>query len=159
MLKDNLRSQYCEDVMNTPTEDVTDLVKETQQQFDPTDFGVAVIGYTHGRPILARSSRYRNPRWDPFWKELKVASPDAIFVGTTAEFDDFRHGEHYLARDALDLAQIIQGASTFVGNRSCPYAIAEGLKIGRVLEVSPYVKNCLFPGALAIGFETAESRT
>ena len=119
----------------------------------------APMSQRHGRPVFARSSRYRNPRWDPFWEELKVASPDAIFVGTTAEFDDFRHGEHYLARDALDLAQIIQGASTFVGNQSFPYAIAEGLKIGRVLEVSPYVKNCLFPGALAIGFETAESRT
>ncbi len=108
----------------------------------------------HGRPVFARSSRYRNPNWEPFWAELKAAAQDAIFVGTTAEFDDFRHGEHHFAQNALDLAQTIQGGSVFVGNQSFPYAIAEGLKMGRLLEASPHVRNCLFPGALALNLNT-----
>ncbi len=106
----------------------------------------------HGRPVFARSGRYRNPGWEPFWAQLKAAGPDAIFVGTAAEFEDFGHGEHYLARDALDLAEVIHGGSIFIGNQSLPYAIAEGLKMGRLLEASPYVRNCLFPGALALAF-------
>jgi tetratricopeptide (TPR) repeat protein len=104
----------------------------------------------HGRPVFARSSRYRNPHWEPFWDELKASSPEALFVGTAAEFEDFGHGEHYFARDALDLAQVIAGSSIFVGNQSLSYAIAEGLKVTRILEVSPLVPNCIFPGALAL---------
>jgi tetratricopeptide (TPR) repeat protein len=106
----------------------------------------------HGRPVFARSPRYRNFAWDAFWRELKQASQDAIFVGTTEEFQDFGHGEHVLATNALELAEVIAGASVFVGNQSLPYAIAEGLKIGRMLEVYKPVPNCTFPGALALSF-------
>jgi len=106
----------------------------------------------HGRPVFARSARYRNSAWDAFWCELKRASPDAIFVGTAEEFTDFGHGEHFLAGNALELAEVIAGASVFVGNQSLPYAIAEGLKIGRVLEAYPPLLNCTFPGALALAF-------
>lgn len=112
----------------------------------------------HGRPVFARSPRYRNPAWDAFWRELKNASPDAIFVGSEEEFLEFGHGEHYLASDALDLAHIIHGASIFVGNQSLPYAIAEGLKVGRMLEVYRPSPNCIFPGALALAFERPESQ-
>jgi len=106
----------------------------------------------HGRPVFARSARYRNVAWDGFWPELKAAAPDALFVGTAAEFQAFGHGEHVFAADALELAQVIAGASVFVGNQSLPYAIAEGLKVGRLQEVSTEVPNCVFPGALALPF-------
>jgi hypothetical protein len=104
----------------------------------------------HGRPVFARSARYRNKNWNLVWDDLKASNPHAVFVGTKAEFDEFGHGEHYLARDALDLAEVISGASVFVGNQSLPYAIAEGLKVPRLLEVSTRVPNCSFPGALAL---------
>jgi tetratricopeptide (TPR) repeat protein len=106
----------------------------------------------HRRPVFARSARYRNSRWDQFWQDLKIASPDAIFVGTKTEYSDFGHGEHYLAENALDLARTIAGASIFVGNQSLPYAIAEGLKTARLLEVSPQFPNCIFSGALPLVF-------
>lgn len=106
----------------------------------------------HGRPVFARSRRYRNRRWEGFWRELKMAAPDALFVGTAAEFEEFGAGEHYFADDALGLARVIAGASVFVGNQSLPYAIAEGLKVGRLQEVSTDVPNCRFPGALALRF-------
>jgi tetratricopeptide (TPR) repeat protein len=112
----------------------------------------------HGRPVFARSPRYRNPAWDALWRELKHACPDAIFVGTAEEFRDFGHGEHVLANNALELAHIIHGASVFVGNQSLPYAIAEGLKIGRMLEVYGPLPNCTFPGALALPFGPAASQ-
>jgi hypothetical protein len=74
-------------------------------------------------------------------------------VGTEAEFEDFGHGEHRVVDNALDLARIIDGASVFVGNQSLPYAIAEAVKVGRVLELSPHIQNCRFPGALALGLD------
>jgi hypothetical protein len=101
----------------------------------------------YGRPVFSRSSRYRNPAWDPFWQSLKQNAPDAIFVGTKDEYRDFGHGEHVEVRDALELAQVIAGCSVFVGNQSFAYALAEGLKVRRVLEVYPQVPNCIFPGA------------
>ena len=104
----------------------------------------------HGRPVFARSARYRNRRWTALWAELKATSPEAIFVGTAEEHAEFAHGEHLLARDALELAQVIAGASVFVGNQSFPYALAEGLKVGRMLEVSEAHPNCSFPGALRL---------
>jgi tetratricopeptide (TPR) repeat protein len=106
----------------------------------------------HGRPVFARTQRFRNPKWDHFWTELKQAAPDAIFVGTAAEYEDFGHGEFRHAADALELARMIAGASVFVGNQSMPYAIAEGLKVGRLLEPYLPLANCNFPGALPIGF-------
>jgi hypothetical protein len=36
--------------------------------------------------------------------------------------------------DALHMAEVIAGCDTFVGNQSFPFAIAEGLKVTRVLE-------------------------
>jgi tetratricopeptide (TPR) repeat protein len=109
----------------------------------------------HGRPVFARSPRYRNRNWDGFWGELKAAAPDALFVGSGKEHAEFGHGEHVLAADALALARVIAGASVFVGNQSLPYAIAEGLKVGRLLEVSTFVPNCVFPGALALPLDRA----
>jgi len=44
----------------------------------------------------------------------------------------------------LDLAQVISGADLFIGNQSCAYAIAEGLKKRAVLEVCTWLPNCLF---------------
>lgn len=107
----------------------------------------------HGRPVFSRSGRYRNPAWDAFWTELKASALDAIFVGTRSEFDEFGHGEHFYAEDALAMGRVIAGASIFVGNQSFPYAVAEGLKVGRLLEVCPAIRNCSLPGALALAFD------
>jgi hypothetical protein len=104
----------------------------------------------HGRPVFARSARYCNPEWDGFWQVLKKSAPDAIFIGTADEYQAFGHGEHVPTPDALTMARLIAGCSVFVGNQSFPYALAEGLKVGRLQEVSPLVPNCIFPGALAL---------
>jgi hypothetical protein len=44
----------------------------------------------------------------------------------------------------LQIARVIAGSRLFVGNQSCPAAIAEGLKHSMILEVYRDLPNCCF---------------
>ncbi len=104
--------------------------------------------------IFARSLAHRGP--PGFWEEChRALGPMAAFAGSDAEYGEFceRIGPvtRAMAWDLLDLAGIIAGASLFVGNQSCPYAIAEGLKVASIQETFA-VANCVFerPDALYV---------
>jgi len=90
---------------------------------------------------------YRNRQFP--WREIvEKYGDDIAFVGTSAEYADFcmRFGDVYFAAtpDLLAVARAIAGAELFIGNQSCAYAIAEGLKKPAILEVCPWLPNCLF---------------
>lgn len=72
----------------------------------------------------------------------------AGFVGTAAEHQDFCRSvgpvPWIATADFLDLARVIAGSELFVGNQSCPSALAEGLKHTMILEVYPPLPNCGF---------------
>ena len=97
--------------------------------------------------LFSRSSRYHNPAfpWKRVWQRYRF---HAAFVGLQAEHEQFCRdvGEiPYLpTADLLELARYVAGCLLFVGNQSAPYAIAEGLKIRAILEVSPKFPNCCF---------------
>lgn len=82
--------------------------------------------------VLARSARYHGTAF-PWERVVDSTRGRNVFVGTPAEHKDFcaRFGNvpYYPTSDLLALAQVIAGAELFVGNQSCPRAIAEGLKI------------------------------
>lgn len=98
--------------------------------------------------ILHRSSRYHNPQFD--WPAVVQKYGDrAGIVGTAEEHQALcaaagRTLPHVPSADLLELAQVIAGCSLFIGNQSCPYAIAEGLKRPTVQEVFVERPNCLF---------------
>jgi len=100
--------------------------------------------------VLARSARYRNPNLDyTFLRHL----PEIDFVGTPSEFQEMqqvlpqlRHAE---CADFLQLARIIKSARLFIGNQSFPYALAEALKVPRILEVYPPCPNVIPTGGRA----------
>lgn len=100
----------------------------------------------HGRPVFARSFDHRNA--DGFWHDLNGWFADALFVGNEEEHRDFAKSfggiEWRRTDDLLELAETIAGCSFFVGNQSCPYAIAEGLRVPAILEVDPQSPNCIF---------------
>jgi hypothetical protein len=48
--------------------------------------------------------------------------------------------------DFLEMAQIIAGGKFFIGNQSFPYAIAEAMKVKRILEVCFYCPNVVIHG-------------
>ena len=95
----------------------------------------------HGRVVFSRSARYRNHSWEKLWPVFKEMYPNAIFLGLESEYRDFSAGEFIRTNDLYEVADIIAGSSLFIGNQSSPFAIAEGLKAKRILEVSKLTPN------------------
>ena len=64
-----------------------------------------------------------------------------IFIGLENEFENLKKTiknlEYYNSKDFLELASIIKNAKIFIGNLSFGYALAEGLKVSRLLESAP----------------------
>lgn len=102
--------------------------------------------------VLARSCR--RPDIPGFWQRVcELVGREAVFVGTRKEHGEFesRFGPIPFAatNDLKELAALIHRCRLFIGNQSCPYAIAEGLGKPAVLEVDASCPNCRFhrPGA------------
>jgi len=103
--------------------------------------------------VIARSFRYRAPgiRYD-FLKDY----PNVTFVGLKEEFEDMKTvipGLKYRGvKDFLELAGIIAGCKFFIGNQSFPFAVAEGLKVPRALELCFECPNVIPEGPDAYDF-------
>lgn len=86
--------------------------------------------------IISRSFRYRTPGINYSFLE-KYAN--LTFVGLLDEFEDLKKDIPSLkfkpTTNAYELASIIKGCKLFIGNQSFPFAIAEALKVKRVLEI------------------------
>lgn len=90
---------------------------------------------------------YQNGRF-PWARVVEKYKNNMAFVGTPVECKYFvKHFgmvPYYPTDNLLELARVIAGADLFIGNQSCAYAIAEGLKKPAILEVCPWLPNCLF---------------
>ncbi len=83
------------------------------------------------------------PRWRSFspwyWQTLVQGLPKVYLVGLPHELKPYRleqdNIEWVQAKNHLDLATLISGAQLFLGNISFPYALAEGLKVKRAVEL------------------------
>lgn len=92
--------------------------------------------------LVSRSHRYRNNFDYSFLRDI-------VFVGLTEEYQDYRQltdskPPHFFPTDHLQLSQAIKACKLFIGNQSFAFALAEGLKVPRVLEVavcSPNVRT------------------
>ena len=105
------------------------------------------IKFSKPHVVFSRSPRYHNPLF-PWGEIFHFYQDNAIFVGLQSEWQEFaaEFGDvpwHQTA-DLLELAKVIAGCSLFVGNQSCPYAIAEGLKANTIQETWPTDPNCVF---------------
>ncbi len=97
--------------------------------------------------VIARSSRYHNPDFD--WSSiLKRFRNETVFVGLRSEHQAFEKEfgkiAYHHTESLFELAKIIAGSKLFIGNQSCPYALAEGLKVNAILEDYPAIPNCYF---------------
>lgn len=86
--------------------------------------------------IVARSQRYHSPGINySFLKNY----PEVLFLGLPEEYEEMKKmvpGIIYRpTKNFLELARIIAGSRLFIGNQSFPFAIAEALKVKRLLEV------------------------
>lgn len=92
--------------------------------------------------VIAFTPRYRS-RPDKYWAEalaglenvLALGIPDEFYVmaGITANF--------LTCVNLLEMARIIEKANVFIGNPSLAYAIAEALKVPRIVEIPECPKN------------------
>lgn len=103
--------------------------------------------------VVARSKRYHAPLIDySFLRRF----PRTAFVGVEAEFQDLRQLiprlEFHPVSDFLQMARVIAGARLFIGNQSLPFALAEGLKARRLLEVCHLCPNVIVEGAAGFDF-------
>jgi len=105
--------------------------------------------------VLFSSGKYRNPDMD-YSKVIRSIPEDLLilFFGLDEEFVAFVSNldedvqERVTPYDIEDLnvaAQIIEYADIVAGNQTVFYAIAEGLKSKRILEVCLWQPNCVLP--------------
>lgn len=103
--------------------------------------------------VIARSFRYRAPgiRYD-----FLQAYPNITFVGLSEEYEDLKKAipslKYKKVNHFLELAQVIAGSRFFIGNQSFPFALAEGLKAKRILELCFECPNVIPEGAHAYDF-------
>ena len=103
--------------------------------------------------LIARSHRYRNPHIS--YAFLQKYS-NVKFIGVEEEFLDLKPSipnlEHKQVNDFLEMATLINSCKLFIGNQSFPFAIAEGLKVNRLLEVYYLSPNVIVEGKGAHDF-------
>ena len=88
--------------------------------------------------VIMRSLRRQNQFIDySFLSSYK----NIVFVGLKNEFYNLKNKinnlEYYDSKDFLELAEIINNSKFFIGNLSFGYALAEALKVPRLLESGP----------------------
>ena len=111
-----------------------------------------------GRPIVVnRTARWIGAAPNTLWADLKAQGVEeqAVFVGLPEEHTAFAQATgwnipYHPTPTMLDLAEVIAGADTFVGNQSQAYALAVGLSIPDIILEArvdmPLERNeCYFP--------------
>jgi hypothetical protein len=97
--------------------------------------------------LVNRSLRYHNPAF-PWPFVMKKYEGDIQFIGTREEHQAFSNLFGPIpwkeCADLLAVAQAIDECELFIGNQSCPCAIAEGLKKTLWQETYPEDRNCMF---------------
>lgn len=101
------------------------------------------------RLIINRTPRYRNDAID--YSFLKEYADRLSFVGLPDECIRFNQEtglsvEYLQVRDFYSLAAIIKSCRVFLGNQSMCFALAEAMKVPRILEVCLYAPNVIPEG-------------
>jgi len=99
--------------------------------------------------VVNRTLRARNDNIN--YKFLKPFEGKLLFVGHEDEWIQFSKEtdvdtRFHKASDFLVLATLIRSARFFIGNQSLCFALAEAMKVPRILEVCPELPNCVPSG-------------
>ena len=107
--------------------------------------------------VVTRTFRYRNPVSEAKWKEFAALpgfNENTVFVGLADEHVDFQQMTgskvpYYGCKDFLEMARVIAGCKTFIGNQTFAYGLAQGLGKQTFLECIPdrdlLHNECFFP--------------
>jgi hypothetical protein len=102
--------------------------------------------------LISRSQRYHNRNMD--YSVLKPIEDKLMFIGVDEEYEEFKtkfdlNVERLIVKDFYDMAECIASCKFFIGNQSSPFAVAEQLKVPRIVEVYPQAPNVIPTGGLA----------
>jgi hypothetical protein len=114
---------------------------------EPWLHGVEPSAVPRGRVVINRTSRYRNDRFP--WTEIVAHyGSRLLFIGLEHEWREFvnNHGyvSHHPTANLLEMAQVIKGSDLFIGNQSCAYALAEGMKHHSIQESNLELPDCVY---------------
>ncbi len=103
--------------------------------------------------VIARSFRYRAPGISYAFLDQY---PNISFIGLKEEYEDLKNQipslKYIAVKNFLEFAAIIAGCKFFIGNQSFPFAVAEALKVPRVLELYFECPNVIPEGKDAYDF-------
>jgi hypothetical protein len=116
-------------------------------QFDLTKSWLFNIKPINKAPIVINRTKRYHGTTILDWKLLNDYKSQCLFIGYPNEHDKMCKMlgfkiDYYEVQDAYEFAQIIAGSKLFIGNQSMGFAIAEGLKCPRILEVCDWRANC-----------------
>jgi hypothetical protein len=111
------------------------------------------------KSVVVCTEKSKLPAW--YWNQLLKGLQVIYFVGNDSEFiQQVLPGARYLqSANSLDRACSLASASFFIGNQGLDYAISEGLKIARLVEItagSPYFP--IGPRGLILSTDLFEAR-
>ena len=116
---------------------------------------IRVSPILHNEVILARTERYLNALTNPQGNIDK-----GIFMGTKREWDIVNQLPNNLqykqVESALEMARMISGAKYVISNQTLFFAIAEAMKVPRVLEQYWYAPNVIPTGGQYYIYNTNE---
>ena len=108
----------------------------------------------HPYVVIGLTSRYR--KFDEhYYQDLlrDVPADRVVFVGVEGDMPQKINvpGTYLRFNDFRELAEVIAKAALFIGNASFPYALAEALKVPRLVELAEGINVCpLEPSASAL---------
>ncbi len=109
---------------------------------------IFIQGTPHDKIVFNRTQRYHGDNFDYLF--IKKYGPEMIFVGLESEFNIIRKKlpgmEYRPVNDFLEMAQLIKGGKFFIGNQSMAFALAEIMKVPRVVEVCRWAHNVIPTG-------------
>ncbi len=114
-------------------------LKLFKSQFDTSKAWLESINPIHTKDIVVNTTfRDRDVPLD--WQVLKEYKNKCIFVGFKKEYDNFKESiglniPWHPTKSILEFAQVIKGSKLFIGNQSLGFALAEAMKVPRILEV------------------------
>lgn len=134
------------DIMRWPFQVWPDMACDLSKPWLSHDFSLFRHPVTNGKIVVNRTSRYRNDGIH-YWF-LKEHKDEVVFAGLPEEHAAFcKEWELDIpllaVSDFWDLAWALQCCKFFIGNQSTCFAIAEALKIPRILEICPVAPNVI----------------
>ena len=94
--------------------------------------------------LITLSQRYVNPLID--YKQLSCFKDILVFVGTEQEFNVFNKkyfklNERIAPTSLLEVAELMKGALGYIANQTGFFAVAEALKVPRILFPAEFMSN------------------